>query len=218
MLLRCCLRCFCISLSALIAICSVAAVEVDDEPFAVLDDLPADISVQVSWPEDPLPVEVVPQFPEEIDVPSGLVVAAIGDQLPDSPPAAPVFYGSGYVSGYDSNRGNITIYCPIDYHDGTWGLDRNGYLYNVSSKSLSGYLAGVYNNSWSASSFNYPTYRIYSGSTYTTYTLYLRPSASNCEIASTMVPRRTESQLLPYVSILLLGVIAICCIKRFSRS
>lgn len=160
--------------------------------------------------DNPLPVVVV-EDEESYSVRSGragIPVLVIGDE----PPSNPLFYGSGWVSGRDSILGDITIYFPIDTQTGHWGVDANGYLYNITSSSISGYLSGVYNNSVSASGFNYPRYRTSSSSSYTT--LYLTPENSNMEIAAELIPRVPTVQLLPYLIIFLLGGVLICCMKR----
>lgn len=130
-------------------------------------------------------------------------------------PSNPAFYGSCWVTGYDDNLGEVTIYFPLSAKEDVWGLDPNGYLYNITSSSVSGYLRGVYNNSVSASGFSYPRYRESSGSGYSYIDLHLIPSNSNMEIATAMEPAQTASQLFPYIYIGLLGVIVVCFMKRW---
>ena len=130
-------------------------------------------------------------------------------------PSNPAFYGSCWVTGYDDNLGEVTIYFPLSAKENVWGLDPNGYLYNITSSSVSGYLSGVYNNSVSASGFSYPRYRESSGSSYTYVDLHLIPSNSNMEIATAMEPAQNAAQLLPYIYVGLLGVIIVCFMKRW---
>lgn len=130
-------------------------------------------------------------------------------------PSNPAFYGSCWVTGYDSNLGEVTIYFPLSVKENTWGVDPNGYLYNITASSTSGYLSGVYNNSVSASGFSYPRYRVSSGSSYSYIDLHLIPSDSNMEIATSMEPAQNAAQLLPYVYVGLLGVIIVCFMKRW---
>lgn len=174
--------------------------------------------------DDPLPVTVIDDddyydYEELLDYPDFYVLPSRArSSLPvigDDPPANPLFYGSCWVSGYDSNLGDITIYFPLSCKEDTWGVDSNGYLYNISSGSVSGYLSGVYNNAVSASGFSYPRYRESSGSSYTYVDLHLRPVNSNMEIAITMEPAQNVSQLMPYVYVVMLGVIIVCFMKRF---
>lgn len=131
----------------------------------------------------------------------------------DSPPDNPPFFGCGYITGNTSNGSSVTLYFPINYKDGYFGTDGNGYLFNVSSNSISGYYQGAYNNSVSVSGFSYPRYRTNSQN-YEYTTLYIRPTASNMHIATEAAPSVSVTDILPYVSILLLGVIFLCCIRR----
>lgn len=160
----------------------------------------------------PIPVIVVEDEPAYAVAPragsaSGLVIG-------DDPPDNPLFYGSGWVTGTDSRLGRVTLYLPITYKSGYLGVDRSGFLYNVSAGSLSGYLSGVYNNSLTASGFSYPRYRLPSGSSYTYYDLHLVPENSNMEIAVDLVPRYSAAALLPYIIILFLGGCILCFMKR----
>lgn len=133
--------------------------------------------------------------------------------LVDSPPDNPPFYGSGYITGTTSNGSTVTLYFPINYKQGCFGTDSNGYLFNVSSSSISGYFDGAYNNSVSVSGFGYPRYRT-SSQNYDYTTLYIRPTASNMQIATEAAPVVSVNDILPYVSILLLGVIFLCCMRK----
>lgn len=197
---------------SLSSICSAEDLEDSSDHYALEDvsdpSLPA---LGAFDPDVPLSVTVVDDEPSYFvrTGRAGGSALVIGD----TPPDFPLFYGSGWVSGYDSSLGNVTIYFPIDTKTDHWGVDSSGYLYNVSSSSISGYLSGVYNNSVSASGFSYPRYRTSSSTSYTT--LYLTPVNSNIDIATTNVPRVPVSQALPYVTIFLLGVIWLCCMKRW---
>lgn len=159
------------------------------------------------------------EYGELLDDPAYSVLPArLRSALPvigDTPPANPLFYGSCWVTGTDPNLGEVTIYFPLSAKEDTWGVDGNGYLYNITSGSVSGYLSGVYNNSVSASGFSYPRYRESSGSSYTYVDLHLIPSDSNMEIATSMEPAQNVSQLMPYVYVVLLGVIIVCFMKRY---
>lgn len=176
---------------------TIYVLQQDDYTFSVLDDVG------------------LMQADEEsgLFVLSGSRSAAL--QIGDTPPTDPLFYGSGWITGTDSNLGRVTLYFPISYQSGYWGTDRNGYLYNVSSSSMSGYLSGVYNNSVAASAFSYPRYRVYSGNSYQYVDLYLKPENSNMEIATELVPKYSVSDFLPYVVILGLGVMIVCFTKRW---
>lgn len=162
---------------------------------------------------DPVPVTIIP---EDAAYPMQAAAASAPDLvIGDTPPEHPLFYGSGWITGTSRELGRITIYWPITYQDGYWGLDSNGYLYNVSAASLSGYLDGVYNNSASAPAFSYPRYRSSSGSSYTYVDLHIVPEHSNMSIATAMTPKYSPSDFLPYVIVLGLGVIVVCFMKRW---
>lgn len=139
-----------------------------------------------------------------------------GQVIDDDPPTTSPFYGSGWVTGTDSRLGTITLYFPRNYCSDTWGLDSNGYLFNVTSSTVGGYLSSVYNNSVSAPSFAYPRYRSSSSSSWDYVDIHLVPTSSNMEIYTTNRPRVTVDDLLPYVSILLLGGLLVCCMRRLS--
>lgn len=191
---------------------SVGDVVPDVPPEYVLEGdevLPAD---QVG-DREPLPVVVVlPDTPLSV-VQSGVDRAAdlvIGDDPPSSPP----FYGAAWVTGTDSRLGRVTLYFPIDYRSGRWGVDSNGYLFNVSSGSMTGYLDNVYNNSISASGFSYPRYRQQSGSSWDYYDLHLRPEHSNMEIAVSNAPKFGLDYFVPYIIMLMLGGVWLCLLRR----
>lgn len=132
--------------------------------------------------------------------------------LDDVPPANPPFYGSGYVTGSSRELGYITLYFPITYKEGFLGVDSNGYLYNVSNTSITCYLEGY--ETCNIPAWSYPRYRRQSGNTWEYIDLHLSPQYSNCDVATSMEPSFTMADLLPYASILLLGVLFVCFIRR----
>lgn len=162
-------------------------------------------------PDSPLPVTVVEPDAVYSSVSPASDVAPV--DIVDSPPDNPPFYGSCYITGTTSNGSTVTLYFPINYKEGYFGTDSNGYLFNVSSNSISGYFEDAYNNSVSVSGFAYPRYRT-SSQNYDYTTLYIRPTASNMQIATEAAPVVSVNDLLPYVSILLLGVIFLCCLRK----
>lgn len=170
----------------------------------------------VAEPDPSEPQTVIVLDPAEIaEYP--VVVAAPpvdGQVIDDEPPTTSPFFGSGWVTGRDSNLGIITLYFPRDYCVDTWGVDSNGYLFNVTSSSVGGYYSGAYNNSVSAPSFSYPRYR--TSSSYDYVDIHLLPLNSNMDIYTSHRPRKTVDDLLPYVSILLLGGVLVCFMRRSS--
>lgn len=183
---------------------------ISEEPVAD-ESIPEESVSGDSSSDEPIPVIIIE--PET----SFYSVSAASDgtevTIVDEPPSNPPFYGSCYVTGTDSELGRITVYFPSNYKTGYFGVDSSGYLFNVSSNSITGYLSGVYNNSVSAPGFSYPRYRLYNSSSQYTY-LHLIPESSNMDIATANSPRVSASDLLPYVSVFLLGVIIVCFMKR----
>ena len=183
---------------------------ISDDEFILVDDevVPAPLEA-----DSPIEGMVVPD-PDGADYPSLFSSAVPGLVISDDPPTNSPFYGSGWVTGTDSRLGIVTLYFPIDYQSGHWGVDSNGYLFNVTSSSMSGYLSGVYNNSVTASGFDYPRYRDGSSGDWTYYDLHLTPTDSNMEIAVDHVPRVPAADVLPYFIILLLGGVFVCFMRR----
>ena len=191
----------------------------------LVDDRTGDVSAEESVAGDVLdPEEVDPQEPQEVIIIDPAEIAeypaisyaasTIVEVIGDDPPTVSPFYGSGWVTGSDSNLGIITLYFPRNYCSDTWGVDSNGYLFNVTSSSVGGYYSGAYNNSVSAPSFSYPRYR--SSNNYDYIDIHLVPLNSNMDIYTSHRPRKTMDDLLPYVSILLIGGVLICFMRRSS--
>lgn len=157
----------------------------------------------------PLPVTIIEDEPV---YPSLYASSTPSLVIGDTPPNNSPFYGSGWITGHSSSLGTVTVYFPIDYAHGHWGVDSDGYLFNVTSSSMSGYLHGVRNNSVSAPAFSYPRYRTSSSGDY--ITLYLKPTDSNMDIAVSHRPKFSVDDILPYVMISCLGVVILCFMKR----
>ena len=181
---------------------SVNVVPVED----FLEDLPTYSE------ETPLPVQIVPaeDVLPDLSVNSEVPEVVIGDESPSDP----VFYGSCWVTGTDSRLGTVTVYFPIDCREGVFGIDSNGYLFNISDSSYSGYCSDTYNNSVSAGGFDYPSYRLNSGSSWDYYDLHLIPTDSNMRIATSISDYIPVSEFLPYLLILFGGVVILCFMKR----
>lgn len=201
---------------------SEAVEPVEDTP---VDHQEGNVPAQEPDVEDVLdPDETDPQEPQEVIVVDPSEVAeypVISYSAPttvevigDDPPTTSPFYGSGWVTGQDSNLGIITLYFPRNYCSDTWGVDSNGYLFNVTASSIGGYYSGAYNNSISAPSFSYPRYR--TNNSYDYVDIHLIPLDSNMDIYTSHRPRKTIDDLLPYVSILLIGGVLVCCMRRLS--
>lgn len=198
---------------------SVSLDTVDASPDSVPPDMDApselvDGEEVVVEPDSSEPQTVIVLDPTEIAEYPAITYAAstIAEVIGDDPPTTSPFYGSGWVTGSDSNLGIITLYFPRNYCTDTWGVDSNGYLFNVTSASVGGYYSGAYNNSISAPSFSYPRYR--SSNNYDYIDIHLVPLNSNMDIYTTNRPRKTMDDLLPYVTILLIGGVLVCCMRR----
>lgn len=127
------------------------------------------------------------------------------------PPSSPPFYGSAFISGDSRELGDIDLYFPISFQKGYLGVDRNGYLYNVSNTSITCYLAGY--DYCNIPAWSYPRYRE-SGSSYNYTDLHIVPESTNVQIATEMMPYYSISDLLPYSIFLVLGVLFVCFMKR----
>lgn len=183
----------------------------DDVEYPASDTEDLVVSEEAAGPQEVIVVDPaeIAEYPA-ISYAASTIVGVIGDDPPTTSP----FYGSGWVTGSDSNLGTITLYFPRNYCTDTWGVDSNGYLFNVTSASVGGYYSGSYNNSISAPSFSYPRYRPSRGSDY--IDIRLVPLDSNMDIYTSHRPRKTMDDLLPYVSILLIGGVLVCCMRRSS--
>ena len=185
----------------------------DDDSSVSVDVLEGVLSDLPTYSEEsPLPVQIVPaeDVLPDLSVNSEVPEVVIGDE----PPSDPVFYGSCWVTGTDSRLGTVTVYFPIDCREGVFGIDSNGYLFNISDSSYSGYCSDTYNNSVSAGGFDYPSYRLNSGSSWDYYDLHLIPTDSNMRIATSMSDYIPVSEFLPYLLILFGGVVILCFMKR----
>lgn len=194
------------------------APEIVESASDVLDTPPelVDGEEVVVEPDSSEPQTVIVLDPAEIAEYPAISYAAptIVEVIGDDPPTTSPFYGSGWVTGQDSNLGIITLYFPRNYCSDTWGVDSNGYLFNVTSSSVGGYYSGAYNNSVSAPSFSYPRYR--TNNSYDYVDIHLVPLNSNMDIYTTNRPRKTMDDLLPYVTVLLIGGVLVCCMRRSS--
>lgn len=172
-----------------------------------LEDVPAQDGEEGL--DDPLEVEAVPEEDIPMDYPDISAHALDAGNFP--------FYGSCWVKGSTPDLGAVTLFFPSNYKTGYIGLDNSGRLFNVSNNSWSGVL---YVNASGASytvnfgSFGLPTYRRYTGSSYSNVTLYLTPQDGNVVFPDGPSPVYSLGDLLPYISILLLGGVFVCCMRR----
>lgn len=127
------------------------------------------------------------------------------------------FYGSCWVKGSTPDLGKVTLFFPTNYKEGCIGTDNAGRLFNVSNNSWSGVLyvdASGISYTVNFGTFGLPTYRRYSGSSYTNVTLYLTPEDGNILFPDSPSPVYSLADLLPYISILLLGGVFLCSMRK----
>lgn len=208
-----CLKSFCILFVMALLLCSPVSASYEISSDTDLIGSGEDVAYQIYTDS----VTVISSGEEEDEGFPTLYASGSGFDIVigNEPPSDPLFYGSGYITGESEELGTITLYFPISYQDGYWGLDSNGYLYNVTSSSLSGYLSGVYNNSVSAPAFSYPRYRNSSSSSWEYVDLHITPLNSNMEIATQVAPLYTIDDFVPYLVVLFGGVLVLCFMKRW---
>lgn len=172
--------------------------ELEDDPASDGEDNP-----EVSVEAPPVPEE------DEVSYPAISAYALDSGSFP--------FYGSCWVKGSTPDLGKVTLFFPTNYKEGCIGTDNVGRLFNVSNNSWSGVLyvdsSGV-SYTVNFGSFGLPTYRRYSGSSYTNVTLYLTPEDGNLLFPDSPSPVYSLADLLPYLSILLLGGVFLCSMRR----
>lgn len=127
------------------------------------------------------------------------------------------FYGSTWIEGTASGLGSGTLYLPINYQSGYLGLTSGGTLINVYSSSLTGYFytdsGSVYTVAMAFAST--PRYRL--SSNYDQEDFLFTPSGGNAVIAESDSNLASFEYLVPFVSLVFLGVIFICCLNKSRR-
>lgn len=150
-----------------------------------------------------------PDTYEVYSVESDVLAAAAssGDGFP--------FYGSAWVHGTVSGLGDVSLYFPSNRQSGYVGLDSSGNLFNVSDSTWTGVMYDSSGTAYTVSfgSFALPRYRV-SASSSSYQTLYLVPSESNLVLPDSPSAVYSISDLLPFVGLLLLGGILLCCMRK----
>lgn len=127
------------------------------------------------------------------------------------------FYGSTWIEGSASGLGSGTLYLPINYQSGYLGLTSSGTLINVYSSSLTGYFyrdsGNVYTVTMAFAST--PRYRLNSTSTQDDF--LFTPSDGNAVIAESDSNLASFEYLVPFISIVFLGVIFVCLLSKSRR-
>ena len=171
------------------------AEEVSSEP-VISSDVPVSSSSASSEPVSSLPSIEEPAF-------RSYALAANSDRL---------FPSAYYITATDSRLGTITLYIPSDATM-LFGIDASGYLVYLGRSSISVYCSDVYNNSVSFSSFGRGTYRLDSDRYETRY-LNLKVVESNLVLSDQPAPKYSISDFLPYLVLLIGGVLILCFMKR----
>lgn len=144
-----------------------------------------------------------------------LPVSAYEDIAPENAP----FVGSAYVTCDTDSLGVVSIYFPVSFLSGYWGVDQYGSLFNVSNTSISGvlYTAAGREYQFRCQSWSTPQYRDPDGSSYTYYDLEITDIlTSNVQIAEAFPPLVSTTTLFPYAYLMIGGVIVLCLfLKRF---
>lgn len=127
------------------------------------------------------------------------------------------FYGSTWIEGFASDLGSGTLYLPINYQSGYLGLSSGGTLINVYSSSLTGYFysdsGSVYTVTMAFAST--PRYRLSNNSVQADFVF--TPSGGNAVIAESDSNLAAFEYLVPFVSIVFLGVIFVCLLNKSRR-
>lgn len=143
-----------------------------------------------------------------------LPVSAYEDIAPTDAP----FVGSAYVTADTNSLGVVSIYFPVSFLSGYWGVDQHGSLFNVSNTSISGvlYTAAGREYQFRCQSWSTPQYRDPDGN-YTYYDLEITDVlTSNVQIAESFPPLVSTSTIFPYAYLMIGGVICLCLfLKRF---
>ena len=126
-----------------------------------------------------------------------------------------VLSGGAFFEVSTDELGDVKIYIPIDYQEGSFAYDNNGNLVNIRSATITGYILDgtQYTVRWT--SFNTPQYRLvnYSGvgSTYEDLTIS-SVNDTNIQIVEddSELPLFPDTRFVQLLILLCLGVIVVC--------
>lgn len=141
--------------------------------------------------------------------PEEAVVYSVGD----------VLSGGAFFEVDTSELGNVKIYIPIDYQEGSFAYDNYGNLVNIRASTITGYILDGTQYSVRWTSFGTPQYRLlnYSGvgSSYNDLTVE-SVSDTNVQIIEddTEVPLFPDTRFIQLLILLCLGVIVVCQFMR----
>ena len=135
---------------------------------------------------------------------------AIIREIGTEEPVNPLIKGCGYITGTEARLGEITLYVPLETKKNFWGVDKDGYLMNVTGTSKRIYLKEAYRQRATAEAFNYPYYEDGNKE----YYMKLTPTQSNCTINTEFPLRNTWEELTPLIILAGMGVIIL---TRFTK-
>lgn len=143
----------------------------------------------------------------------GIDTAYAVDDLPNTPPSDPPFYGGYYISGYDPQLGDCTIYVPVN--EG-WCLDQYGFLFHCGTGSVTGLLitADGREYQFNAQAYSTPRYRDASGSGYSYTDLSFNPSAANVVVENSFSTTYDLGSVYQLVLIAGVGLIFVVLVSR----
>lgn len=124
-------------------------------------------------------------------------------------PSTPIA-GGWYIEANTSQLGDVKIYVPVNYKDGSFSYTTNNVI-SLQSSTITGVMyasTGVYTIRFNA--FTAPQYRLYdTGYTYTDLNI-IEVYSSNVEILDSDPPKAIPTYVYWGVLILIVGVICIC--------
>lgn len=137
--------------------------------------------------------------------PDDAVVYSVGD----------VLSGGAFFEVDTRQLGDVKIYIPIDYQEGSFAYDNNGNLVNIRAATITGYILDgtQYTVRWS--SFNTPEYRLtnYTGTSSQWQELTIESvNDTNIQIIEddSEVPLFPDDRFVQLLILLCLGVIVLC--------
>lgn len=133
------------------------------------------------------------------------VVYSVGD----------VLSGGAFFEVETSELGNVKIYIPMDYQEGSFAYDNYGNLVNIRASTITGYILDGTQYSVRWTSFGTPQYRLlnYSGVGSTYNDLSVEDVLdTNIQIIEddTEVPLFPDTRFIQLLILLCLGVIVVC--------
>lgn len=139
----------------------------------------------------------------------GIAPSAVAGDLKYAP-----YIGSCWIRGSVEGLGEVYIYVPVSSR-GKWGTTSSGYLCNVDSSSVSGIM---FNDSgkeytFTCSGFSVPRYRVSASSSYQYSDLYVTVIDSNAQVATSFPPSVPVSDVLSYVTVVLLMGVILCSMR-----